>query len=350
MEKILLSYFDQKKQEAVLNVVREKSGPNFHESIFPRKQTADLKWDALDASITNVAAAVQEFGTSASKFKRDTINQRSGKINPIEIKYELDELLMLNYLNPAYRNVVLEAVFEDTLNAYNAVRARMDFIAMQQLSTGKVTYSTDNNPDGVIGILVDYSLASSQSSDVGTTWATAATATPLIDIRTVLATLEAEGKYPDVIRMTKTIFNYMVATTEVLTTFAITVTKDGIQSKWVSVAEMNVFLDQKGMPPIHIIRDDVSYKKADGTFDNTRRGWAEGIVQFGYNVEGRSHWVEPLESSQKSITPALVTLKNGIAIQQYSELDPPSVLTKGKGIMYPVWNKSASVHLLDATP
>jgi len=350
MEKIFINYFNEQKAEQLFDVIREKAGANFFEGIFPQKRVASLKWDAIDAKITNVAAAVQQFGTSAQRFKRDDFNKLTGKINPIEIAYELDEELILNLNNPNYRNTVLDSLFEDSLNAYNAVRARMDFISMQQLSTGKVTYSSDNNADGVSGILIDYSLASTQSSDVSVSWATAATATPLADIRGVVETLNGKGIYPEVIRMTKTTFNYMVNTTEVKTTFGIKVTKDNIQSSFISVAEMNVFLGQKDLPQIQIVRDDISYKKSDGTFDNTRRAWAEGIVQFGFMQEGRSHWVEPVEYTKRTITPAIVTMRNGIALQQYSELDPPSVITKGKGIMFPVWSKSASCYLLDTTP
>ena len=350
MEKIMLNYFDQDAQEKVLSVVREKAGAYFHESIFPKRRTAELKWEAVNATVTNLAATVQAFGTAANRYKRDDIKKVPGKIRPIEISYLLDEELILNLNNPRYRDIVLRAVFDDTLNSYNAIRARMDFISMQQLSTGKVTYSATNNADGIVGEFIDYGLESWQEADVGTSWATAATATPLKDIRDVVEIMNNKGIFPDIIRMKKVDFNNMVNTTEVKTTYGIKVTKSNIQSSFISVAEMNVFLLQKDLPQIEIVRDDISYQGADGIFSNTRGAWAEGIVQFGYRTEGRSLWVEPVEYSQRKLTPALVSLSNGICIQQYSEYDPVTVITKGKGIMYPVWDKSAQTYLLDTTP
>jgi len=346
----MLNYFDQKKGERVASVIREKAGAYFHESKFTAKRTAELKWEAVNATVTNIAATVQSYGTEAKRVKRDDIVKVPGEIRPIEISYDLDEKLMLHLNNPVYRDIILDEIFNDTLNAYNAVRTRMDFIAMQQLSTGKVTYSATNNHGGIVREFVDYDLESWQEVDVSTSWATAATATPLQDIRTQLETLEGKGIYPDVIRMTKATFNQMVATTEVLTTFGVKVTKGGIQSGFISVAEMSLFFEQKDFPPLEIVRDDISYVSSDGSFSNTRAAWAEGIVQFGFRNEGRKLWVEPLESQNRKLTPAIVNMINGICVQQYSELNPPAVITLGKGIMFPVWDKSAHVLLLDTTP
>jgi hypothetical protein len=85
---------------------------------------------------------------------------------------------------------------------------------------------------------------------------------------------------------------------------------------------------------------NISYVKEDGTVDTTRRAWHTDNVQFGYEKEGTTFWVQPIEYSQRATRNAFCTLVNGIAIQKYTEDNPPTMVTMAKGIIFPAWNNS----------
>lgn len=350
MNKLIIDYFNQKRHDASMSLVREAQPGFMLESEFPYVQTGSLKWDAINAKVTNIAAPVQAFDTASQIAKRDDMEVATGKINPIQMSYKLNEEYMYHLNNPDYQNMILRELHNDSQNAFNAVKARLKFIRMQQLSTGTVTYSVDNNAGGISGAFVDYNLDSWQTDDVATSWATSASATPIADIHDAVETLNGQGRYPEVIRMTKATFNQMIACDEVTSTFNLRVTNGNIANNYIGLGEFNVFLSAKGLPEIQIVRDEISYMKEDGTFDNTRRAWGEGKVQFGYLREGETKWVEPLEYKNRSLTSALTTLTEGIVVQKYSELDPPSVITKAKGVMFPVWTKAKDSFILDVTP
>lgn len=348
---MMINYFNQDTHKEFMSLITEKKGEHFHASQYPRSETGDLTWGSINAKISNTPATVQAFGTKARNVKRDDMTKKSGNINPIERSYALDEKLMLNLDNERFKTMILNGIFDDSLNAYNSVNTRLDAISMAQQSTGKVIYSSINNVGGIDVQYIDYDLESWQEVNVATSWAVPANATPIKDIREKTHLLNDKGFYPEVIRMTRTIFNYMMDTNEVKSILGLKITKANITSNFLAVAEMNVFMDQKDLPIIEIVKDDISYEKADGTFDHTRRAWAEGKVQFGYKREGRSLWVEPIEYTKKQLYKnTLITITDGIIVQKYSELNPPAMITMAKGIIFPAWDRSNQVLILDVTP
>ena len=344
MNKSRISFFGQNDLKNVTENLILPLQPHFHETIFPRVQTFKLDYEAISANVFSTAAPTHAFGQASPLGKRPTAKKRGGTINAISQSLVLDEKLLLELDNPAAQSSILRAITNDAVLSYNAVLNRMDFISMQEMSTGKVTYSGENNAGGFEDITIDYELESFQKQVVPVKWSVAATATPLKDIRNMLEVLAEKRIYPEIIRMSKTVFNRLIQTAEVQ---KLKITKSNVVSEILTLSEFNIYMTSRELPTIEIVQDKVTYLDVNGNVDMTKRAWSVDNIQFGYKKEGTSFWLPPVEQKTAKLTKSLFSLVNGVGILKYADANYINEITKAKAIMFPVWNRFADALLVN---
>ena len=145
MIKTLMRGLVEKDMQAVINTYDLK--PYYYPTLFPLKETYTLTWKALEAQVgLKIAADLVARGATIDKKTRDAIARLQGDIPKIAVKRTKNEdeltdyevMLAMTSQNPDLRALV-EAWAEDTNFCWTAVAARLEWMALQEISLGKIT-------------------------------------------------------------------------------------------------------------------------------------------------------------------------------------------------------------------
>lgn len=170
MPKSVLELFSNKE---VLNYLKDrKFKPMLGEELFPEVKKQSLKFDMLtNSSKTPVIASVHGFDTESEIGQREA-QKKAIELALIKRKMQLKEediIALESPRNEAERQYLMKSVYNDIDNLVQGVRARVELMRMEALSTGKVTL----NENGLTGSIdygvpdenkisnVDWSLATS---------------------------------------------------------------------------------------------------------------------------------------------------------------------------------------------
>ena len=270
MEKSLIGFLSQNKFKKFTGSILKKITPYWYSSVFPHELTDSLRWESLSTGIYTPAAPVITFGSSAPEVKRNEIVQLRGEISPIAIKRKMSEKVKIELENELNKTLIVREVYNDINYVWSAVKNRLEFMVMQSLSTGKITLDANTNALGQ-KLVLDWNVPANLKEVVGTVWSNAASATPIADIDNFVKTLNEDYRiYPEKILMSKTVFNRMKSTTEVLTKLGIKVTVKNVQHQLIGLEAINTVLTANDLPAIEIVRDDVIYQNVGGDFDLTK--------------------------------------------------------------------------------
>ncbi|HRQ17707.1 MAG TPA: major capsid protein [Agriterribacter sp.] len=147
---------------------------------------------AIGASRIEAAASVVNRDSQTPLRSRPALEKMSGEIPAIKEAFKMKEsdyrdflsLQALNVDDATKRGQILDFIFNDTKKVGDSAHKRLDYMALEAISTGKVTLTTTNNPDGLVVAEVDLLMPSANKANGAITWATSSTATPLTDIET----------------------------------------------------------------------------------------------------------------------------------------------------------------------
>lgn len=149
MIKTLMRGLVEKDMQAVINTYDLK--PYYYPTLFPLKETYTLTWKALEAQVgLKIAADLVARGATIDKKTRDAIARLQGDIPKIAVKRTKNEdeltdyevMLAMTSQNPDLRALV-EAWAEDTNFCWTAVAARLEWMALQEISLGKITLTNE---------------------------------------------------------------------------------------------------------------------------------------------------------------------------------------------------------------
>jgi len=158
----------ERDMQAVVNTYDLK--PYYYPTLFPLKENYTLTWKALEAQVgLKIACDLVARGASINKKTREAIARSQGDIPKLAIKRTKDEnelneydiMVAMTSANPDLRALV-EAWAEDTQYCWDWVAARLEWIALQSISLGKVTLTNDNNNSVITEYDVDYQIDATQ--------------------------------------------------------------------------------------------------------------------------------------------------------------------------------------------
>lgn len=348
MQKTLMQGLNEKDMQAVINTYDLK--PYYYPTLFPITETPFLTWKMLEGQAgLKIAADLVARGATIGKKTREAISRISGDIPKIAVSRdkhedeltEYDIMLAMASNNPDLRAIV-EFWAEDTQFCWDAVAARAEWIALKQISLGKVSFTNGNNSSVVTEYNVDYQIPSAQKIGVSVNWATTATAKPFsVDFKAAISAAKTGfGGTPKFAFMNLTTFEKLVATDEAIKYAASYLNNLTGVSQMPSIEDINAYLTRqawaKGLQ-IVLIDQDITIELPDGT-RTTSNPFEDDVVLFSESKTlGKTHWKRPIDMNMTNSV-ALKAMNAHTMIKKYSEESPIKEVTEGIANLFPAWN------------
>lgn len=346
MQKTLMQGLNEKDMQAVINTYDLK--PYYYPTLFPLTETPFLTWKMLEGQAgLKIAADLVARGATIPKKTREAISRIQGDIPKIAVSREKLEDELTDYdlmLAMASNNPDLKAIVEfwaeDTKFCWDAVAARAEWIALKEISLGKVKLSNTNNAGVVTEFDVDYQLPSAQKIGVNTSWATTASAKPITkDFPAAIAVGKTIGANYKFAFMNVATLEKLVATDEVVKMCASYLQNVANLPYAPSLQDVNAMLMRRvnfnGLQ-IVVIDQDITIELADGS-RTTGNPFETDVVLFSESkVLGKTHWKRPIDMNVK--TEAIKAMNGHTMVQKYSQASPLKEVTEGIANLFPAWN------------
>jgi len=178
--------------EELLTYASNLTVPNdyWQNLLFPPRQTDELTVDVIKSSSRlPVMAQIAELGTETRYGSREGVKGDRVEIPKIQRGRWMDEklirLLLIAGRNQGLRQQEIQTIIREQLDdakyAVDSIRARREWIAMQAVSTGTVSYA-----EGDVRLSVDYGYTADQKPVLTGTdkWSDTANSKPLEDMQT----------------------------------------------------------------------------------------------------------------------------------------------------------------------
>lgn len=352
MQKSLMVGLNEKDMEAVIRTYDLKD--YFYPTLFPLKETNTLTWKMLEAqSGLKIAADLVSRGATISRKTREAISRIQGDIPKIAISREKNEdelteydiMVAMSSSNPDLRALV-EFWAEDTKYCWDGVAARAEWIALRQISLGKVKFTNSNNAAVVTEYDVDYLIPAEQKIGVETAYTSGTSAKPLTkDI-------------PKAMKLGKKLFGatYKFAFMNV-DTFEKFASQEEVWKKCSSyiqnatgtqdapdLATVNAYLAKKkelyrGLQII-VIDQEITIELADGS-RITSNPFEDDVVLFSESkVLGNTYWKKPIDAKKLPGSVAEKVMHGHTLVKKYSNESPVQEVTEGIANLFPAWNLS----------
>lgn len=268
----------------------------------------------IGAARIEAAASIVNRDSSTPLRSRAALAKYQGEIPAIKEMFRMSEadyrdfltLQALSVDDATKRQQLLDFLFNDVKHVGDSAHKRLDIMALEAVSTGQISLTIDNNPDGlVLGSAVDLLMPSGNKSNSATTWDTSATAKPFDDITSVVNAGQAKGVTFAKILMSRSLFLKMAACTSVVNSL---IGFNQLQkgAAVATIAKVNDYLTANLLPIIEIVDKPVGIEK-------------DGVIGT----------IRPFSDNNASFIPAgnLGTIKNAVAIEQLQPVDKVSYAT-----------------------
>jgi len=353
MERSLIREIGQKELEARL--MSNKVKPVYYPNFFDMQRTESLKYETLIGEKgAPVMADVVSYDAAAPIKSREIIKSLSGDIPKISIKRGMIEsdLIKYNQIKYSLRNrtdliALLDLGFKDVDFCFNGVMARKEWLAMQALSLGQISLTTQNNGAGrVTEEVVSFGVPADNKSGVAVLWATIASSTPITDFKVKQRAARDAGRVIKYALMRPEEFENFMASTE---------TKDMIKSfvnnsgnLLITKDTVNSFLTANGLPTIVIVDPLVRHESKNHSRSNVNP-WASGYVTFVPELKVGSMQYGPIVAEDSETIQKVATLIKRVdtMVTKWSEIEPFREWTKAEANVFPVLDDPEELFLLN---
>lgn len=329
-------------------------------SIFPELYTPDLSFKSIEASTgAKVAADVVAFNSRAPRKGRNMPGSVTGTMPKIEVAREKseDDINRYRALQNALTSStvagsrdqvakqILDWVYEDGPFVVNGVKARLEWLAKQIVSNGKVALTIANNEGGVqTKFDVDFGIPGANITSAAKVWSDP-TADPVADIRVKTKAGRDKGRVYRYIFMSREVFEALAANAS-FQKFTASFALNALNLQQMpDLAAANAALNRQGLPQIVIWDSYITVEGKNGT-QTAETGWANGAVVFSEsNVLGNTQYTMSADEFV-SIGKATKTKSGIVLVKTWAEEDPITVLTKGVAYALPVLNGAKYLQIL----
>lgn len=350
MQKTLMVGLTEKDMTAEIRTYDLKD--YYYPTLFPLKETNSLTWKMLEAQAgLKIAADLVARGASVPRKTREAISRIQGDIPKITISREKEEDELTEYdimvamasTDADLQNIV-EFWAEDTKFCWDGVAARAEWIALKEISLGKLKITNSNNAALVSEYDVDYQIPSNQKIGVSTSYTTGTAGKPFtVDIPKALKLgrdiYGVKYKYAFMNVDTFEKFASQEETYKKCATFIqnVTDTADAPDLKTV-----NAYLAKKnelyrGLQII-VIDQDITIELADGS-RQTGNPFEDDVILFSESkVLGKTYWKKPIDAKKMAGSVAEKVMHGHTLVKKYSEEEPVKEVTMGVANLFPAWN------------
>ena len=349
---------NEKDMQAVINTYDLK--PYYYPTLFPLTETPFLTWKMLEGqSGLKIAADLVSRGSTIPKKTREAISRIQGDIPKISISREkledelteYDIILAMASNNPDLKALV-EFWAEDTQFVWTGVAARAEWMALKQISLGKLTFTNANNAGVITEYNVDYQIPAAQKIGANVIWTTVATAKPFSkDFPAAVAAGKALGSTYKYAFMNTATLAKLVQTDEAIKLCASYLSNLSGMAQTPALADVNAMLNRRvafnGLQIIEIDQD-ITIELTDGS-RATGNPFEDDVVLFSESkVLGKTHWKCPIDMNLANSS-AMKVMNGHTLIKKYSEESPVKEVTEGIANIFPAWNLAGRSVLLQTS-
>lgn len=351
MERSLLKEVSKATLKARLNSSKVK--PMLFPNFFGMQKVDSLKWETLIGERgVPVMADVISYDSSAPEKSRQVIGKQSGDIPKTAIKRSMNESdwnfykrLQSEANSDSDKLDLINLVFKDTDFVYNGVRARMEHLALQALSTGALTLSKDNNNGMVTETAVSFGVPEENKVGVTVNWDTPATAKPIDNIEDRVLAASAQGVTLQYVIMRQAQFIQLRNAADT----------QGKLKSWLNstgkalgtLAQINEYMAANMLPKIVVVNPSVTFEGEDHarTIINP---WADGRVVLvpELNVGNIQHGPIAEENSPEVAKIATQAKQDFVLVSKWATLDPFKEWTKAEANAFPVLNDPTTLYYI----
>lgn len=347
MQKSLMIGLNEKDMQAVINTYNLNA--YYYPTLFPLKQNNTLTWKMLEGQAgLRIAADLVARGATIPRKTREAISRIQGDIPKIAISRdkhedeltEYDIMIAMSANNPDLKALV-EYWAEDTNFCWEGVAARLEWIALKQISLGKVSLTNTNNAAVLSEFDVDYQLGTDQKVGVNTSWAAGTSGKPFSkDFPSVIKAFRAKGIYLKYAFMNLDTFVELSAQEETIKMCA------SVLANLASAAQVPSLQDINGMmarrPNLYglqivVIDQQVTLELNNGS-RTTVNPFEDNVVSFSESkVLGATYWKKPIDLNLANSV-AMKAMNGHTLIKKYSDEEPVKEVTQGIANAFPAWN------------
>ena len=349
MQRSLMVGLNERDMAAVIHSYDLKD--YYYSTLFPLKETNFLTWKMLEAqSGLKIAADLVSRGATIPRKTREAIARIQGDIPKISISREKHEDELTEYeimVAMASNNPDLKALVEfwaeDTKFCWDGVAARAEWIALKQISLGKVKFTNSNNAAVVTEYDVDYQIPAAQKVGVETSYASGTDGKPFTKDfpKAVKLGKELYGASYKFAFMNVDTFEKLAAQEEVYKRCATFVQNVTNANDAPDLKTVNAYLTKKselfrGLQ-IALIDQDITIELADGN-RMTANPFENDVILFSESkVLGNTYWKRPIDVNVKNSVAEKV-MHGHTLIKKYSNESPVCEVTEGIANLFPAWN------------
>lgn len=311
---------------------------------------------AIGRSRVDAAASIVDRDARTPLRSRPGLEKLSGEIPAIKEMFKMTDNDYRNYLmlqnmqvsDSVKRNQILDLMFNDTQKVGDASMKRVDYMVLEALSTGQITVTTTNNPDGIVASTpIDLLMPSGNKKNSTKRWGTPSTAKPITDINAAVTAAQGEWKVFAKMLMSRTTFLKMAAAEEtrnVVSGFFRINSKDQITP---TLNQINEYLTANLLPQVELVDEVVGVEK-DGAI-TAYRPFADDKVSFIPNGKlGIIHNAIAIEKLAP-VSGVAYADYNRALISKWSENEPFGEYTKVELNAFPGVDTIDSIYILDTT-
>lgn len=315
-------------QRVMLDYTRTVEKPPFAlEALFPERKQFDLKFTQLQgAGSLPVAATVHAFDTEAEIGSRQA-ESRDLELFLIKRKLQLKEeqiIALESPRNQAEKNYLMNYVFNDVDTLTTGVKARVEAMRGEALANGTIEVKENN-----LSLKVDYGVpATNQEALSGTNLWTSAESDPFDDM----------ARWNDVLGTNPT--RALTSRKVLMALLRHPLTKSALgkgDSGIVTIADLNGFLVELGLPQIATYDETYRVQKADGTYETKRYFPENKFVMFSDNILGETIYGPTAEEIRLTRDPSIeITMDDKVLAMVYEEnVDPVGTWIKAVATAVP---------------
>jgi len=308
-------------------------------TFFPLKDVNTLDGKTLIGSEgSRVAAHVISYNSKAPEAGRKAVSLKYFDIPKIAQSRRKSESEILEHqITKALRGIdaVVEDYFNDIDFVFDSAQARMEWYALQALSTTKLQLTTTNNPQGIVNeTVLDFGMATANKKTVSVIWSTGNVATmdPIADFKAVVKAARALGITFSKCLMTSDTYDLMTAATlfKAYFTNALSIVVP------MSLEAINTLLRSYKLPEIVLIDTSLGIEAKSGAITATNP-WSTTHITFIPDVKCGNMYNGPIAEQIEKPDGVILSKKSNVSLSIRRESNPVSVLTKAECNVFPSW-------------
>jgi len=356
------SVADQETTQIMIDTRLEKFNQPWYSKYFSfALPQISLTYTAVlgNSVITPAASFVTRDGETPLR-SRETLQSLTGKIPPIKVMRDLDEEKYRNYMvlqdmkaikDNEKKNQALKLIWDDLKYVTEAVDKRLDYTVAEAISTGTITITADNNPDGIVVGTIELEMPAENKVNASVDWSNSVNSKPITDITNLVNGAYGKGKTFAKMLIDNTAFLQFMQSKEVKETvgtfFGLSAAARNSQTAPLTSDRINEYMVAAKLPIFEIVDVRVPIEK-DGNVSILQPFKAANIAFVPDGNLGEIKNALAMEE-MKPVEHVTYNKKGRTLISKWSANEPWGEWTKAELNAFPVVDTIKYIYLLSTT-